>query len=416
MKTTNTFGIQFISRAKKNNPNALLFVRITVNGTRKEISLKTNVPSPLWNTHKECLKGTNVSAKQVNEYIEKTRYRIREIYQDLVQKKKNISAEIIKNIYTGNSEQDKSFMNLLEYHFTNADSVLSPGTIKNYHTTTKYLQKFIQKKFGGADIYLTQLNFQFISEFELFLRSHQPVDHQKGLQNNGVMKHLERLRKVIRLGVKLEWLEKDPFEQFQLKFHRVDRGYLTKEELENIEQKYFAISRLDWVRDLFIFSCYTGLAYIDMIRLKKSSIVIGIDGMLWIKTFRQKTDTEVNVPLLPKAHYIIKKYSNSIKAAITDTVFPVISNQKLNSYLKEIADICGIDKNLTFHLARHTFATTITLGNGVPIETVSKLLGHAKISTTQIYARVVESKISQDMEVLQQRLNKSSDCRMLQVK
>ena len=268
----------------------------------------------------------------------------------------------------------------------------------------KYIFKFLKEKRRRLDIHLSELNYQFITDFERFLRSHTPTDHRRGLANNGVMKHLERLRKMIGLGIKLEWLERDPFQQYQLKFQRVERGYLTDEELSAIEKKTFSIERLQMVKNMFVFACYTGLSYSDLIQLKPENIQIGIDGESWIKTNRQKTKTPVTTPLLPEAMELILRYKNDPRANSTGTIFPCISNQKLNSYLKEIADLCSINKNLTFHLARHTFATTVTLTNGVPIETVSKMLGHTKIATTQIYARVLEKKIGEDMALLRSRM------------
>ena len=218
------------------------------------------------------------------------------------------------------------------------------------------------------------------------------------------MKHIERFRKMISMSVRMEWLDKDPFVKYQQKFKKVEREYLTKEELAKIEKKEFKIERLQWVRDLFIFSCYTGLAYIDVMRLKPANIIIGTDNEYWLYTQRQKTNNPVRVPLLPKALEIIGKYKGHIRAVSEGTVFPTISNQKLNSYLKEIADLCDIHKNMTFHLARHTFATTVTLTNGVPIESISKMLGHSSISTTQIYAKVIEKKLGDDMKALKQKL------------
>lgn len=218
------------------------------------------------------------------------------------------------------------------------------------------------------------------------------------------MKHLERLRKMVNLAVRLEWIDKDPFQQYHLRFHKVERGFLTDDELETIEKKEFKIDRLQMVKDMFVFACYTGLSYSDLIQLTPKNIQNGIDGESWIKTKRQKTNIPVTTPILPEAVEIIERYKKDPRANITGTIFPCISNQKINSYLKEIADLCNIEKNLTFHLARHTFATTVTLTNGVPIETVSKMLGHTKISTTQIYARVLEKKIGEDMALLKDRM------------
>jgi integrase len=198
---------------------------------------------------------------------------------------------------------------------------------------------------------------------------------------------------------------KRPFIAHKAKFIKVEREFLSKDELFKIENKNFSIERLDYVKDLFIFSCYTGLAYIDVTRLTPNNIQKGIDGLNWIYTTRKKTLNPVRVPILQQVVKIIEKYKEHSRAKVTGTIFPIISNQKLNSYLKEIADLCGINKNLTFHLARHTFATTIALTNGVPIESVSKMLGHSDLRTTQIYAKVVERKISEDMSNLQKKLN-----------
>lgn len=224
------------------------------------------------------------------------------------------------------------------------------------------------------------------------------------MNNNGVMKHIIRLKKMVHLALRLEWIQKDPFVNYKLKIQKVNREHLSELELKKVEEKKFDIERLDMVRDLFVFCCYTGLTYVDVINLKPHQIVEAAGGEMWVRTTRQKTDTPVSTPLLPKAMEIVKKYKGNERAAESQTLFPVISNQKVNSYLKEIADVCGIHKNITFHLARHTFATTVTLSNCVPIETVSKMLGHTKIATTQIYAKVLEKKVQEDMAKLKSKL------------
>jgi integrase len=211
------------------------------------------------------------------------------------------------------------------------------------------------------------------------------------------------------MAVRLGWLEKDPFEKYKLSFVKVDREFLTDRELEILREKSFRIKRLQFVKDLFVFSCYTGLSYIDVHNLKRDNLILGIDGEYWIQTIRQKTHMVVNIPILPVAWGIINKYMDDPRAVNNGTVFPKLSNQRLNSYLKEVADLCGISKTLTFHMARHTFATTVTLSNGVPIETVSKVLGHSNLSTTMIYARVLKDKISADMKDLKQVLQNKED-------
>jgi integrase len=237
------------------------------------------------------------------------------------------------------------------------------------------------------------------------MREHKPLQPKKPCGQNTVMKHIERLRKVVNLAIKNEWLDRDPFQKFQPVFIKSNRQYLSPDELAAIEQREFKILRLQHAKDMFIFSCYTGLAYIDVYELTPQNLSLGIDGEYWINTCRHKTDIPVRVPLLPKALAIVEKYKNHPKVLESGRLLPVYANQILNSYLKEIADFCGIEKPLTYHIARHTFATTVTLTNGVPIETVSKLLGHTSIKTTQIYAKVIEKKVSEDIRNLRDILS-----------
>lgn len=405
MKNVNTFGIQFVIRKHRiKDGEAPIYARITVNTNRCEISVKKRIHTDNWNNGKGMAKGKNPEISKLNSYLEQVRSQLTNYYQELVINKQATTADAIKNKFLGVEESEQTLMSLIKYHNDRMDKNLEWGTQKNYFTTEKYISMFLTDKLKKKDIPLSELNYRFINDFEYFLRKHQPTDHQKPMGNNTIMKHIERLRKMINLAVKMEWIEKDPFIAHKAKFIKVQRGFLSQEELLRIENKEFGIERLQQVKDLFVFSCYTGLAYIDAISLKSADIRKGIDGGEWIFTARQKTDVSVQVPLLSKASKIIEKYKDHPKTKFSGTVFPVISNQKLNSYLKEIADLCGINKNLTFHLARHTFATTVTLTNGVPIESVSKMLGHSDIRTTQIYAKVVEMKISEDMTKLQNKL------------
>lgn len=405
MKTINTFGVHFVIRGNKtHSETSTIYARITIDKHRFEISLKQKIADTNWNSTRGMAKGKSSETAELNSLLEKTRAQFVNCYHELVLEKQKITPEALKRKFFGIEEQGQTLNKLIEYHNTRMDENLEWGTLKNYFTTQKYVAMFLKGKLKRDDVSLSELNYRFITEFEYFLRKHKPVDHQRPMENNTVMKHIERLRKMIKLAVRMEWIEKDPFTAHKAKFIKVQRGYLSQEELELIEQKEFSIERLQQVKDLFVFSCYTGLAYIDAISLKSADIRKGIDGGEWIFTARQKTDVPVQVPLLGKASEIIAKYKDHPKTKVSGTVFPIISNQKLNSYLKEIADLCGINKNLTFHLARHTFATTVTLTNGVPIESVSKMLGHSDIRTTQIYAKVVEMKISEDMTKLQNKL------------
>lgn len=405
MRTTNTFGVQFITRTNKAKDGLLpIYARVTVDGRRVEISLKRWIKPGDWNGSKGMAKGSREEIKSLNHYLDEVRARIMECYQEMQVQKRLITADAIKSMFLGTDQKDFTLCKLVDYHNQTMRDTLAWGTMKNYFTTQKYIRRFLKERFGTTDMFLSELSYKFITDFEFYLRNYKPKDHQKPLGNNEVMKHLERFRKMVTMAVKMEWVSRDPFDKSQLKFHRVDRDFLNHEELEAVEKKDFKIVRLQWVRDLFVFSCYTGLAYIDTMNLTPSNITIGIDGEYWLSTCRQKTDQPVRVPILPKAWEIIEKYKTHPRALQKGSVFPMISNQKLNSYLKEIADLCGIEKNLTFHLARHTFATTVTLCNGVPLETVSKMLGHSKITTTQVYAKVVEKKVSEDMQALRERL------------
>jgi len=224
------------------------------------------------------------------------------------------------------------------------------------------------------------------------------------MSHNTAMKHLQRLRKMVTMAYHLEWIIKDPFVRFKSSFENKRREFLTENELNSLEQFHSSIERLNMIKDLFLFSCYTGISYVDINSLTPDNIIFGIDGNHWINTKRKKTNSFLAIPLLNQAKNLIKKYEGHQRTIISNTLFPCFSNQKINSYLKEIAELSGIKKNLTFHMARHTFATTVTLSNGVPIETVSKLLGHTKIATTQIYARVINKKVSEDMNKLSEKL------------
>ncbi|MCW3788215.1 site-specific integrase [Plebeiibacterium sediminum] len=410
MTTNQTFAITFLARTdRKEKEICSIYARINVNGKRSEFSVVRSIPLEAWNPTKERIDSKYKDFRKSNAYIEQVRAKITNIHRELVLKEESISAIIIKNIFFGRSDNGKTLIELFEYHNISQVNVLSPGTLKNYYTTHKYISKYLREIKKIDDIILAKINYQFITGFESYLRNYVPSDHHRPLSNNGVMKHLERLRKVTTMAIKLEWLEKDPFERFKFSFNKVDRGYLTDKELNTIKTKSFNIPRLQFVKDLFIFSCYTGLSYIDVINLTNENIIMGIDGEYWIQTIRQKTEMVVNIPLLPVALNILNNYKDHPKSIHGDQLFPSLSNQKLNSYLKEVGDICGIQKSLTFHMARHTFATTVTLSNGVPIETVSKVLGHSNLSTTMIYARVLKTKISEDMHKLKDKLNNQKD-------
>ena len=251
-------------------------------------------------------------------------------YQELVLSKQIPTAEAIKNKFFGLQVPDMTHRKLIEYHNSNCKDLIKWGTLKNYFTTQKYIEIFLKEKYKISDVYLANLNYKFVSDFELYLRKHTLLENQRQMENNTVMKHIECLKKMIKMAIQYEWLEQDPFISFQQKFNRVERGFLTEEELKIIEEKTFSISRLQFVKDLFTFSCYTGLAYVDVMRLSPEHIQIGVDKELWLFTNRKKTDISVKIPVLPAAMEIITKYRNDPKALIQNRLFPNISNQKLD--------------------------------------------------------------------------------------
>ena len=404
MQTNSTFAIIFFTRKPKGLSDELsIYARVTVNGKRSEISLKRSVLVNDWDNNKARCRGNTSKIRLLNAYLDEVYSKLLDCHKQLFAEDKMVSANSIKARFLGEDENHKSLRDIIEYHNSNMIDVLKFGTMKNYYTTEKYLYKFLDNELKANDIYLKQLNHRFICDFEIFLRNNKNSKNEFTLTNNGVMKHLERFKKMINLACKLEWISKNPFQMFQLKFKKFDREYLSERELELIENTFFTKEGLERVKDCFLFSCYTGLSYVDVKMLKSNHITMGIDNNYWIFTKREKTNETVKIPLLPKALEIINKYKAFSKHNNGEKVLPIYSNQKINVYLKDIAEDCGIHKNLTFHVARHTFATTVMLSNGVPLETVSKLLGHTKLSTTQIYARVVETKISEDINNLLDR-------------
>jgi site-specific recombinase XerD len=406
MKTTQTFSILiWANKAKMTADGLPIFARVTIDGKRAEISLKKKVVSNRWDSKSGSMKGNNEESKTINNYISQVKSELFKIYTQMQMFDEIITAESLKLKFTGEKEEKKSLLQVFDFH--NDEMLKSVGvnvervTLTKYLTVRKKVAKFILHQYKKNDMYLHELNHQFVTNFEFYLKTVDHIDH------NTTMRYIRNLKKIINDAVRNEWILRNPFDSFKCSLKKVDRDILSMEEISLMQEKDFRIPRLAQVKDLFIFSCYTGLAYVDIMKLTPQNLAIGIDGGSWLMTHRKKTEESVKIPLLPEALEIIRKYKNHPDVIHSGGILPRMSNQKLNSYLKEIADLCGINKNLTFHLARHTFATTITLTNGVPMETVSKLLGHSSIKTTQIYSKVIEKKVSEDMSLLRTRLSEN---------
>lgn len=380
-----------------------IYMRITVDSKRTEISIKRNCDPEKWNSGGGRAKGTREDTRTLNAYLDSLKAKVFNVQQQLMIEGKLLSGEILKNKIFGIEEKPCMLLTIIEQHNSCIEQLVAKGyytksTWTKYNTTKKHIIEFLQWKHHITDITIMELKLEFIIDFEFFLKSVKNIDV------NTNAKYIKNLKKIIKECVIKGWLDKDPFLGYKLNHKEVEIPHLSTHELKVLENKVFSIERLSNVKDMFIFSCYTGMAYVDSSMLTHDNIVIGVDGKKWLVKNRQKTNIASRIPLLPTALNIIEKYRSQPKVCNTGKLLPILSNQKVNAYLKEIADLCGIKKEITFHVARHTFATTVTLSNGVPIESVSKMLGHKKLQTTQLYAKVLDRKVSEDMQALYERL------------
>lgn len=405
MKNPLSFSILIWANKSKADQNGLLplYARVTVNGRRAEISLKKKVKPANWNAQSGYLQGGSDEVRRVNKYLGELRNQLWNIYTDKQSLNEFITAEEIKDAFLRCDAPHRYLLEVFDEHNQALAELVGKdfvqATLTKYKTIRGKVATFIRQKYGKDDILLEQLEFSFVTGFEHYLKTAEDIDH------NTAMAYIKRLKRIITISLNNKWIMHNPFAGFVCSMRKVERQELTEEELQVLAVKDLHTDRLDEVRDCFLFSCYTGYAFVDACKLTTENLVTGKDGQLWINTSRTKTEIAANVPLLPQALAIIEKYRDHTYCEIKNKLLPIKSNQKMNAYLKEIADLCGIKKNLTTHMARHTFATTVTLENDVPIESVSKMLGHTKITTTQIYARVKEKKVGRDMRTLRERLS-----------
>ena len=393
-----TFKVLFYLKkgSEKKNGEVMIMARITIDGKLCQFSTKQSIQPDNWSIAAGKAKGRD--AGRINALLDDIRSSLNTIYHEMQRRDNYVTAEKVKNEFLGHSESHETILSLFQKHNDDVKQLVgiskTIATYRKYEVTRRHLAEFIQSKYNVSDISIKEISPMFITDFELYLRTACKCGY------NTTAKFMQFFKRIIIIARNNGILVGDPFASYKIRLEKVDRGYLTEDEIKIILKKKMVSERLEHVRDLFVFSCFCGLAYSDVANLRQENIQKSFDGNLWIITKRQKTNTDVNVPLLDIPKMILKKYKGKLPDG---KILPVISNQKLNAYLKEIADICGIKKNLTFHLARHTFATTTTLSKGVPIETVSKMLGHTNIETTQIYARITNSKIGSDMQGLDKK-------------
>lgn len=403
MKTT--INVLFYLRRSKVNARGRMpiFQRITIDGRRLDISTGHYVEELKWSKDTSRMKGNTEEARTINNQLEMLRAKVYETEKRLFMREQEINFETFKNEYHGKKERSRYLIPIFVEHNRKMKELIgleyASGTYERYEISLRHTKNFLLWKYNLSDIAIDKINHAFIAEYEFYLRS------ERKCANNTTVKYIKNFHKIINECLANGWLDKDPFVNYKSKVKEVIREFLDENEIATILNKELYFERLEVVRDIFIFSCFTGLAYIDVKQLSPDNISMGIDGEKWIYKNRQKTDTTSKIPLLPIAMKILKKYENHPLCLNRNCLLPIMSNQRMNSYLKEIATLCGINKDLTFHIARHTFATTVTLTNGVPLETVSKMLGHTSIKTTQHYAKIVDKKISDDMMLLKAKLD-----------
>ncbi len=395
-----SFNVLFFLKKTKllKNGEASVCMRITVNGTRVENNIRKSIDPSLWNQAKESARGKSRKSCDLNAYIENARIKLHQIFCELEEQNQPITARLLQEIFFGQDKEPEAVRTLIgtmQEHNDQCRALIGKDyaliTVRRYESCKRYLAELIRQKYGKDDLPLAEVNGELVRAFEFYLKT------EKECQQNTVIRYMKCLKKITNLALANEWIAKDPF--IGIKFHEkeVIREFLTMDELLSIYHKEFPLERITVVRDVFIFAAFTGLAFIDVQQLSLEHIVKDNNGNLWIRKPRQKTKNMCNIPLLDIPLEILRKYADYPASKKKGALLPVPCNQKMNSYLKEIADLCQIKKNLTTHTARHSYATSVCLANGVSIENVAKMLGHSIIKMTQHYARVLDSSILKDM-------------------
>ena len=402
-----TIKVNFIIQKGKLNKEGKcpIMAQITVNREMKYLGTKQYVLPERWEYGKTL--GLSRDDKRINLVLEEIKHNIYETHTALLRRGLFVTMSMLKAALRGEdpeeeaNKQKKGYIEVFDMWLADYEKQIglstSARTYDKYDLVRRRLKQYIEKTTGKEDIYIDQVTPMFISNFETFLRT------EFNVANNHAMKMMQKARTIYTVARDNGWVSVNAFAPFKIHYDEVERDFLTREELARIMQKEFDVPRMEYVRDVFVFSCFTGLAHCDVEALTEDNIVTEEDGSVWLRTHRKKTKTAVNVPLLEIPQMIIAKYRGLKK--MDGKLLPINSNSCSNLYLKELADLCGIKKKITYHMARHTFATTVTLTNGVPIESVSRMLGHKHIRTTQIYAKVINEKIAEDMGSLATRID-----------
>lgn len=395
-----TFSLLFYIRRDKLNKRgeAPVFMRLTINGERADASIKRFIEPHAWNSAKGKANEKCRGGKDLNLYLDAISANILQIQRDFELDKKEVSAQIILNRYLGKDQSDRhTLMEVFHAHNQKCRALIginfAPDTVLRYETCLRLIEEFMRNTYKKEDCYLEEVTKQFVEEFEFYLKTVRKCCH------NTTTKYLANFKKIVRIALANGWMKRDPFAQIRFHLDEVEREFLEKQELKTLLSKNISVPRLAQIRDIFCFCCFTGLAFSDVKQLKSEHLVTDINGMVWIRKTRQKTKNMCNIPLLDEAQKILDRYRDHPYCQTQGVLLPVCSNQKMNMYLKELADICGIRKNLSTHCARHTFAT-LTLASGATIDNVAKMLGHANVNMTRHYAKVLDSSIMRDMQIV----------------
>lgn len=406
MYQPNYFTLTFLIRTARlsRSGEAPIFARITIAGQRTEFNINRSVEPDNWNSAKGCAKGRSKKDLELNKYLESIRVRLNEIHTQLVKDEEVINPLVLKNHYLGNIAGPKMLVEVFNGVVAQYKEKLNMGdicecTFLRWERCGKYLSEFLQKREGAADIPIKKLTSGMIDDFEHFLR----ITKENG--NNAAVKYIRYLKKVTRIAIANKWMDEDPFINKRYTRTQAKREALNEEELKRLMSLNLSdFPSLEKVRDTFVFCCFTGLAFVDVSTLSKTQIIEDANGEKWIKKPRQKTGEISSIPLLGIPSAILEKYKDHPMVVAKGIMLPVISNQRMNSYLLEIATLARVKKHLTTHIARHTFAT-ISLRNHVPIESISKMLGHSDIQTTQIYAKMLDEAVSEDMQKMRSKFD-----------
>ena len=396
-------SILFYAKKAKTTSDGLvpIYIRVTVDGVRIELSTKRYTQLEKWSVEGNRMKGTSAEAKATNTFLDTLKVKIYDYQQQLIREDNLVNVENMRNKILGIEKRTHMLIGIFQQHNEEIKALVgrefATATFTRYETSLKHTVDFLRWKYKVSDIDIRKINHETITSYEFYLKSVRKCNQ------NTTAKYIKNFGKIVRICLANGWIERDPFINYKCKIVEVERAFLSQDEIETMFNKVLVTDRLNQVKDIFLFSCFTGLAYVDVKKLSRKNIGFGVDGEKWIFINRTKTDTRSNIPILPIAAFILEKYEDHPQVVNQDKLLPLLSNQKMNSYLKEIADACGITKELTFHIARHTFATTVTLSNGVPIESVSKMLGHKNLKTTQHYAKILDLKVSNDMLILREK-------------